>query len=94
MLCNLYSDTKELVTTSRSPLQCRQWLRVKGFTLLARVSALGVLVLALSASSLGLGRAPRGLLDSNFFWMSLGLGTYVITWQQRLEMVNRIALTR
>lgn len=52
---------------------------VKGCTLLARLSALGVLTLALLASSLGLlasslarPSVPRGL--PNLLWMSLALG--------------------
>lgn len=43
-----------------------------GYTLLARLSALGVLTLALLARSLGLGRAPRG--PDSFFWISDELG--------------------
>jgi len=43
-----------------------------GFTLLTRLSALGVLTLALLARSLGLGRSPRG--PASFFWISDELG--------------------
>ncbi len=43
-----------------------------GITLLTRLSALGVLTLALLARSLGLGRSPRG--PASFFWISDELG--------------------